>query len=443
MAQVTPNYSEQNPLLIYEEREKSLLLKNKSLARWENLLGQSRILWFVLFGLLCWLSLGRQEFSAWLLLATIPPFVVLLILHEKVTRAWQDVSRNLEFYQSGVARLKYKWQGKGSQGLRFRTANHPYADDLDIFGSGSLFELLCIANTLVGQKTLAEWLQGPADATEIIRRQQSIRELAPLLDLRQQMNARAGNSKNPADIASLVSWADQPPHLLSKIPLFIALALACYSLFSIHACVVLGLGLFPVAIAIFANIILHAFMARGMEKIYQGVDLHTGSFGVLSRAMAFLENSSFNSAMLKEMKTKIQDTSSKNPPSVLISNLAVWIDLSNALKNLMFSPIGFLLNWKIVVGYGLEKWRTTNGKHIHDWMKTIGKFEALNSFANYSFENPEDIFPELSPEKSFYHATALGHPLMHKDACVRNDLEMDSKTKLMIVSGSPSSAIPL
>lgn len=180
MAQVTPNYSEQNPLLIYEEREKSLLLKNKSLARWENLLGQSRILWFVLFGLLCWLSLGRQEFSAWLLLAAIPPFVVLLILHEKVTRAWQDVSRNLEFYQSGVARLKYKWQGKGSQGLRFRTANHPYADDLDIFGSGSLFELLCIANTLVGQKTLAEWLQGPADATEIIRRQQSIRELAPL-----------------------------------------------------------------------------------------------------------------------------------------------------------------------------------------------------------------------------------------------------------------------
>lgn len=126
------------------------------------------------------------------------------------------------------------------------------------------------------------------------------------------MNARAGNSKNPADIASLVSWADQPPHLLSKIPLFIALALACYSLFSIHACVVLGLGLFPVAIAIFANIILHAFMARGMEKIYQGVDLHTGSFGVLSRAMAFLENSSFNSAMLKEMKTKIQDTSSKS-----------------------------------------------------------------------------------------------------------------------------------
>lgn len=436
MAQLSTNYSEQNPLLIYEEREKSLLIQNKSLARWENLLGQSRILWFVLFGLLCWLSLGRQEFSAWLLLATLPPFIVLLVLHEKVTRAWQDVARNLEFYQSGVARLKFKWQGKGSQGMRFRTTNHPYADDLDIFGTGSLFELLCIANTLVGQKTLAEWLQGPADATEIILRQQSIRELAPLLSLRQEMNARAGSSKNPADIASLVSWADQPPHLLSKIPLFIALALACYSLFSIHACVVLGLGLFPIAIAIFVNIILHAFMARSLEKIYQGVDLHTGSFGVLSRAMAFLENNSFNSAKLKEMKTRIQDTSSKNPPSVLISNLAVWIDLSNALKNLMFSPVGFLLNWKIVVGYGLENWRTTNGKHVHDWMKTIGQFEALNSFANYSYENPEDIFPELSQEKSFYHATGLGHPLMYKDACVRNDLEMDSKTKLMIVSGS-------
>ena len=436
MDQIANKYSEQTPLLIYEEREKSLLVKNNSLARWESLLGQSRILWFILFGLMCWSSLGRGDFSPWFLSIMIIPFIILLVLHERVTKAWQDVSRNLEFYQSGLARLKFKWQGKGSQGLRFRTTNHPYADDLDIFGAGSLFELISIANTLVGQKTLAEWLQGPADASEIKQRQESIHELAPLLDLRQEMNAKAGASKTPADISSLVSWADQPPHLLSKIPLFIAIILAAYALFSIHACVVLNLGLVHVAIAIFANLLLASFMSRGMEKIYHGVDLHTGSFGVVSRAMTFLENTTFKSAKLREMKSRIQQTSSKNPPSILISNLAIWIDLSNALKNLMFSPIGFLLNWKIIVGYGLEKWRMTNGIHIHDWLKIIGQFEALNSLANFAYENPEDIFPELSEEKTFLHASSLGHPLMQKDACIRNDLEMDSKTRLMIVSGS-------
>lgn len=436
MQPITQHSPEQNPLLLYEAKESEFLLKNQALARWESLFGQGRIVWFLLFAIFCWLSLGRNDFSAWWLLGMLPPFMALLILHEKVTKAWQDVARNLEFYQSGIARLKYKWQGKGSQGQRFKIKNHPYADDLDIFGLGSLFELISIARTLVGEKTIAQWLQFPADSTEILRRQDAIKELSPLLTLRQEMNARSGSQKNLADIETLVQWGANPPHLTSIIPLILALILAGFSLFAVHACLVMSLGLLPLGIAIFANILLHAILSNPMAKIYQGVDLHTGSFGLLSRALAFLENTEFNSTMLQEMKTRIQEKTTKSPPSVLISNLAIWIDLSNALKNLMFSPIGFLLNWKIVVGYGLEQWRKTNGKEISTWIKAVGQFEALNSFANYSFENPDDIFPELSQEKSYYHANGLGHPLMNKDVCVRNNLEMDSKTKLMIISGS-------
>ena len=54
--------------------------------------------------------------------------------------------------------------GTGEAGERFRDDHHLYANDLDLFGSGSLFQLLSIAATPAGEETLAAWLKHPAEA---------------------------------------------------------------------------------------------------------------------------------------------------------------------------------------------------------------------------------------------------------------------------------------
>ena len=59
-------------------------------------------------------------------------------------------------------RLDDRWIGTGATGERFSEPAHPYAEDLDLFGRGSLFELLSTARTHVGEETLAEWLRTPA-----------------------------------------------------------------------------------------------------------------------------------------------------------------------------------------------------------------------------------------------------------------------------------------
>ena len=41
-------------------------------------------------------------------------------------------------------------------------AQHPYADDLDVFVPGGLFQLLSSARTRAGENTLASWLMRPA-----------------------------------------------------------------------------------------------------------------------------------------------------------------------------------------------------------------------------------------------------------------------------------------
>lgn len=72
-----------------------------------------------------------------------------------------------------------------------------YANDLDLFGRGSLFELLSLARTRTGEDTLARWLTSAADAPEIHARQEAVEELASALDLRRQLalsGVRWGNS---------------------------------------------------------------------------------------------------------------------------------------------------------------------------------------------------------------------------------------------------------
>jgi hypothetical protein len=99
-----------------------------------------------------------------LLLIPIAIFGALVVAHDRVIRRLGKVSRVAEFYARGLARLEDQWTGTGETGDRFFDAAHPYARDLDLFGKGSLFELLCTARTRAGEETLAQWLLSPGCA---------------------------------------------------------------------------------------------------------------------------------------------------------------------------------------------------------------------------------------------------------------------------------------
>ena len=92
-------------------------------------------------------------------------FVALAVLHEHVLRLLDRRRRAERYFEKALARLDGKWAGTGETGDRYLDPAHPYAQDLDLFGKGSLFELLCTARTHIGEDTLARWLLAPADPT--------------------------------------------------------------------------------------------------------------------------------------------------------------------------------------------------------------------------------------------------------------------------------------
>jgi hypothetical protein len=132
-------------------------------------------------GLIVWL--GRAGLP-WLVIPGLA-FVAVAIRHAFVLNARDRAARAVTFYERGLSRLDDTWPGSGETGERFRSEHHPYADDLDLFGRGSLFELLSSPRTAAGEAALAGWLLAPADPRVVRERQQAIQELAPKLDLRE------------------------------------------------------------------------------------------------------------------------------------------------------------------------------------------------------------------------------------------------------------------
>ncbi|HMC60981.1 MAG TPA: hypothetical protein VKJ01_17460, partial [Candidatus Solibacter sp.] len=109
-----------------------------------------------------WFALAWKAFSILWVLAPGAVFVALIVIHERLLKAMERRRRAQRYFEKGMARLDGKWIGTGEPGDRYLVPEHPYAQDLDLFGKGSVFELLCTARTRIGEDTLAHWLMNPA-----------------------------------------------------------------------------------------------------------------------------------------------------------------------------------------------------------------------------------------------------------------------------------------
>jgi len=63
----------------------------------------------------------------------------------------QRIENIARFYEAGLRRMRHSWQGHGISGENFVPKNHPYARDLDLFGTASQDQTVTCANLLLDQ----------------------------------------------------------------------------------------------------------------------------------------------------------------------------------------------------------------------------------------------------------------------------------------------------
>lgn len=153
-------------------------------------------------------SIGASIISPWWLVLPVAIFIVLAVLLHRLDQEREAAMRGVAYYERSIGRIEDRWIGTGSQGERFRDSKHVYADDLDLFGRGSLFELLSTARTGAGERTLAEWLLASGEREEVAARQEAVAELRPRIDLREEIALMGEDISAAVDARGLAKWGD-------------------------------------------------------------------------------------------------------------------------------------------------------------------------------------------------------------------------------------------
>lgn len=336
--------------------------------------------------------------------------------HDRVLTQRTRAQRTVDFYERGRARLEHRWAGHGASGERFRDPAHPYADDLDLFGPGGLFELLCTARTPMGEDRLAAWLRAPAAPAEVRRRQEQVSTLREALDLREQIATLGDELKLKLDPARLRAWAGAPPSGLGGG------ARAGYAALTVLSLLSLGFAFATAQWAPFIIlVIVQAALVYGQRHRSGPVLTSFGANGeglnLFAGVLARVPGTHGSAGVL---------------PLRRLARLADWVDAADSL-------LGHILD--VTVAYSLnlagaaEAWRQRWGAQVATWLDEVGEFEGLLALASYAFEHPGDPFPELAEAAApAFRGDDLGHPLLADP--VRNAVHLDAASRLWMVSGS-------
>jgi hypothetical protein len=371
--------------------------------------------------------------AVWVSTLPVAAFIALAVRHDRVIRAESRAARAIAFYDHGLARLDDRWYELGETGDRFMSEEHLYARDLDIFGRGSLFQLLSRARTHLGEELLARWLTGGAAVEEVGRRQESIAELRGSLDFREAL-AIAGGTSRDIDTVALSAWASAPAVAVSVWLRAAAAMLAA-------GIVVTGLWFLqggpgsPLLLVILLKMALTRPSRQRVARVVRGVERPLGQLDVLADTLLLIEQGTFSSARLAETRAAMM--SHGVVPSEAIRRLRRLAEMLEWRRNAFFAIIAATVSWPLHLAAAIEDWRREFGPKVMAWLSAVAEYEALSSLGAYAYEHPDDPFPSLAADgPARFEATSLGHPLVPAARMVRNDVFLTPQVRLLIISGS-------
>jgi MutS domain V len=352
----------------------------------------------------------------------------LMFWRMRVSRDRSRAATAAAFYEWRLACLDGRWAGSGASGTCYLDDGHPYALDLDLFGAGGLFELLNTAATRSGEDTLAAWLLTPGPAERVRDRQAAVAELRSRLDLREDLAILRGEGAAGASLTALTQWGRKGstgiPPWARPLALFLSgatlMALAGFCLFSNWPTLVVGLlvvgGLLALSLRPRIRPLINTVRHLD-EKLY-----------AFAAVFGRLERESFTTSYLVQLRADL-DLGGK-PASRALTQLA------RLVRRLNTAPLYFAVLGTTRVALAIDAWRGRFGQTLARSLNALAELDALNALAGYAFENPQDPFPEVTARAPCLDGVGLGHPLLPRDGCVRNDVRLGGDLSVLVVSGS-------
>jgi hypothetical protein len=363
-------------------------------------------------------------------------FLVLAVLQEKKIHRIRFRARAIDFFERGLARMEDRWSGTGESGERFLDPLHPYARDLDVFGAGSLFELLCTARTRAGEQTLAAWLLAGAAVETLEARQKAVGELKGRVGFRAKLFSLGETVRLGVHPEALAAWGERKPVFNRRLTRVLTRTLSALWIVSLIAWAIGGSGQFAGAVTLL-NLAWAHRLYRRQDEAAEALEKAADGLGILAGILALLEGERFAAPKLLELQAALARDGLR--PSVAIRKLARLAEYVNSRHNPFARLVDVFTFWSVQLVFSAERWQEEFGPAIRGWLKAVGELEALTALAGYAYEHPDNVFPALiSPQPGsapLFDAEGMAHPLLPADKGVRNDIRLGAGLQLIMLSG--------
>ena len=381
-------------------------------------------------------------------LVTLLPFVLLIRYHDRLFRRKDYLEKEIEINGQELAALDYDTSAF-EDGEEYVDPAHLYTYDLDVFGPHSLFQYINRTCTQPGKERLASWLNKHLEKKEEIqRRQGAVQELAPELEFRQRFRILGLLHKGKAaDETELNAWAKSPSVFRTKKllralpPLVVATNAICIGL------VIAGILSGEAYGIIWTCFVIASFSFTGrITKIQAIYGKKLQILSTYAGLLRFMEEQPMQSELLKEIKEEIGGEKRKASHSIgRLSKLMDELDQRN--NAFMYVILNGFFFWELRQIMRIEAWKEQYASELPRWLTAIGQVDALNSLATFAYNHPDCTFPTVldkadiaanshSAASFCLRAEALGHPLMNRDRCVRNDIDMEKRPFFIIITGA-------
>ncbi|HZY89984.1 MAG TPA: hypothetical protein VFE78_34495 [Gemmataceae bacterium] len=416
--------AEASPRAEYARRLEARREEAAELAARHRALNRGRKLALGLVVAVIWLA-EKERLPVKVTLAAAPAVLLegLMVWRNRVGKAWRRAAKAADFYEQRLACVEGRWAGGGRPGTRYLDEEHPCAADLDLFGRGCLFELLCTARTRAGEDTLAAWLKAPAGPDVVRERQAAVAELRGRLDLREEVALLGADVPDGGELAALAEWGQAAPALTSRPLRAVGLVVTALVVVGMIASAY-GAGPWPFLGGVALAGAFALWLRAPAGHVLGPVERAGHVLGPWATLLARLGRERFTAPLLCRLRAALDEG---GPAARRAARLG---------RSLAAVPRSTLLLRRGQRACAVDAWRQRSGIALGRWLAAVGEFEALCALAAHAYESPDDPFPEVVADGPCFDAEGLGHPLIPRESCVRNDVALAGELRVLVVSGS-------
>lgn len=440
------------------------------LGRWSRLRG-----WAFVIGVVPLLALETSPRSWWPALLSVAvigtgAFIVFLVRHRRTKGRLRRAETLRDLHAEGPARLAREFNRLPLPDLGPVPDGHPWGNDLDVVGRGSLGHLLGTVHTAPGRAALRQALlrpraRPPSDPIEWLRaldsgsewdipgddtdptwnqtreaRQEAVQELSGHPDFLHEIRlaARQGDRPEPpARLAPFLAWARAPGWSRDRnwaVPTARILAVLNTGLL---AAWIGGWVTTPFwVIGVLAALALHRRISTEAGPRFdaaEGADRALDAWASLLETAAGIPG---EAPALSELRSRLGHGSVDAAHALrALRRISDWAAVRRS--GLTHFPLVALFAWDVHHLHRLERWRARWGEHVDEWVRTLGEVELLAALSILRFDHPEWAFGQAADAgQDGVRARALRHPLLAPDVAVPNDVELPEPGGLLLVTGS-------